>query len=203
MGPVAPPVKQVGPKENRKLRGNLQINISRDVDGKKVEVSIARQDNQPANIKVTQDGKVSEYTESALDDMPEEIQDIVKPLLEGGLQSRNSAWINLTGDADGKMEVTLDHKELVEKLRNKAVEMAKQAREVADDARQQAQAQADEYLKSADEYRKSAERSVREFSMLPKQVEELRSLVDDLREEVKKLRADVVGEGKARVKETK
>ncbi len=171
---------------DRTLKGTMQLRIEREVDGKPVEILIDRVNDQPAKIKIVRAGKVSEFSEAELDKLPKEILVIVEPILDGNLQNGVSIQVDASGSSDTKptWKMELDRKELAEKYRSRAVEIAEQARSSADAARQQAR----ELAKVAQE---TAERSIQGAISLPKEMKELRSLVDELRQEMKQLRAEL------------
>ena len=68
--------------------GKLNVNVIHNTDGNTLEITVKREEDQPAKIEVKQDGKTSSFTEEELDNLPEEVKVIVAPILEGKRQVR-------------------------------------------------------------------------------------------------------------------
>lgn len=151
------------------VEGNMNVVIVKEIDGEKLKVTVNRTDDEPTTVTVVTDDETKEYKLEDLDDLPEEVAEIVKPILGG----KNRFSFHVVPSMKG-MELSLDHEKMAEK-----------ARELAEKARATALERA---ARSRDNVEKIRKR-VREVAEESGELAELRSLVDELRKEVKELRS--------------
>jgi len=73
------------------LQGNVTIQITKEDDGKTIEVKISKQPEQPAEITIKQGDEIQKLTEEQLDKIPEELRGWVQSALSG----KKSKWVDL------------------------------------------------------------------------------------------------------------
>lgn len=82
--------------------GELKIEIHRETNGKKLEVSVTRDGDGPAKINVKRDGESKEYSSEKMDEMPEDVREMVQEMLDKNgqvvVEARKKA-ANKDGDA--------------------------------------------------------------------------------------------------------
>jgi hypothetical protein len=162
--------------------GEMTVVVKKDVDGKKLEVTIKRTDDKPAKITVKSGDETQEYSEEELEEMPEETRKIVATILNNKLQRFNVKGFDSDSVISGLREAVKGQQALLSKkavealweskadaLRAKALESAKGAREMAAAARDKVNALAKESA---------------EVDELKKLIQELRSEVDQLRKQI-------------------
>ena len=183
--------------QTRRPRGNINVDITRNVDGKEVRVTVQIEPEKPAKITVTQGDNVEEYSEDNLDKLPENVRDLVVPMLHGAIGNQAvrlhfepGAHRELLKEKqqmhlEAQERAELLDRQLADQFRARALEMAERSR-----------AKAEELAAAARESAEQTERSIRAAVSLPSELKELRAMVDTLRQEVKQLRAELDGQTK-------
>lgn len=67
------------------IKGDIQIHVTTNQDGKVTEIKVDRQGDKPAEIKVTKDGETKTYTTDNLEQLPEEVRSIITPIVQPSL----------------------------------------------------------------------------------------------------------------------
>lgn len=154
---------------------DVEIVIVKEIDGEKVEVRVAREDDQPATVTMKEGDEEKVYTIDNLDEMPDEIVAIVKPILGDKGKIRIGSKIRLIGpDLEDLKLGNIDHEALVKKAREMAEKHRAHSEEIAAKARA-----------SADRIRART----REAIEVSTEMKEMRSLIKKLQKEVEELRA--------------
>lgn len=159
---------------SKNATANMDINIVQAEDGKRMEIRIQREDDEPAEIKVTTGDEVHEYTEAELDKMPEEVRVVVEPLLEG------------------KRRVRVFTKPMMEHVLSIVGENGEKT-ELIEKAHAAARQRGEEIRKRSEEYAKRLHARIGqsgERQGKASEVDELRKLVEELRAEVQQLREE-------------
>ncbi len=182
--------------DDRQLDGNLNIKVIKEVNGDKVVITVTRTDDEPAKITVDKNGEVEEFQGDNLDEMPEEISALVRPMLLGKRsfrgftyrpnkdgQSRFERRFHILGGDDEDIVLgDLMDEEMVEKYQAMAKEMAEKSKEMVEKHRLPSGNLAD--------YARRARTAVRGVTA-NKEMEELRALIQELRAEVEELRSQL------------
>ncbi len=159
---------------------NMQMVVKKDVDGKKLQVTVSRNDGKPAEITVEADGKTTKYTEEDLEEMPEEVREVV----EQALSTSGKGKLRI---GTGALQLKIDPeraKAMAEKAKVLAESRAKEWKERAAKLADEARTQAEEARKSVEAQAAKAKSSAVNQS---DEVKELRKMVDSLQAQVEAL----------------
>lgn len=143
------------------MSGNLNLNIKKNVNGEDIEVKVQKDDEEPMVVVVTKDGETKEFTVDDLEDLPEEVAKMVKPLMDGkgAMRVRSLKMMPNLPKRIRALNLELDEEGLSDKIRD----MAKQ-------------------------YRVEVLSEVEEDG---EEVESLREVVEALKKEVEQLKAEL------------
>ncbi len=160
----------------------LNVTLQRDEDGKKFKVSVQKEGEGPAKVKVIKDGKVQEFEVDDIDDLPKDIRVIVEPALGGkGVKLNVNKVEDMVSDVItvyGSNSEDLDEMLATDEITARIEAIAKEAAEKSKAAREQSRA--------ATERVRSIVRGTRITQSA--EVDELRELVEKLQSEIKELR---------------
>lgn len=139
--------------DNIELKGNISIHMTKENDGKTVEIKISKESDKPAEITVKQGDQVEKLTEEQLDKLPEELRDWVKSALSG----KKAKWVDLkaafadrAGDASIQLKDFAELKELSELLDTGEFQQGKaEVKKMIEELTRNAKSQAHEALKKA------------------------------------------------------
>lgn len=159
---------------------NMEMVVKKDVDGKKLQVTVSRKDGKPAEITVEEDGETTKYTEEDLEEMPEEVREVV----EQALSTSGKGKLRI---GTGALQLKIDPeraKAMAEQAKVLVESRAKEWKERAATLAQEAGAQAEEIKRSAEAQAAKAKLRAENQSG---EVKELRKLVEDLKSQVEAL----------------
>jgi hypothetical protein len=100
------------------LKGDLKVQITRQEDGKPVEVTISKKSDQPAEITVKRGEEAQKLTEEQLDQLPEDLRAWVKSALSEQGQEQ-AFWFKKGGDVEFDQSIEGLSAEEIAKLLNR------------------------------------------------------------------------------------
>lgn len=188
--------------DDSKTPNNLEMVITKEIDGDVIKVQVNRENEKPATITVTRGDEEKVYTEDKVGDLPADVIAIVKPILDGEGKVKMEGRVHVLGHRwkglDLK-EVELEYlrskdaigqamKELAENSRSAAAVATAQAHAAEESALARVAEEAKERAKQARVLAEEMRSKVREVAKAPAEVESLRALVEELRQEVNALK---------------
>jgi hypothetical protein len=183
-------------------RGSLRFQSRRTMDGKQVEITVARDGDEPWEITIKRDGETTIYSEDKLDSIPEDLRREVQELLKGKRTGANSQahasslpkgnpGVGKPADSENSGDPNLgkpkaDEERIViygpEGMNLNLGDLMN--KELADKYRAMAQEMAERAQQSAQWARNAA--------TMPGEIQELKSQVETLRAEIRELRAQLL-----------
>lgn len=169
------------------IEGNVNATIVCEEDGKKTEVTIERRKDGPAKIKVKEGDETKEYTDKQIAELPEKIQQLVRPMLHSSNrfefrmgfdrseEKQGDAKKNDGGSADKKStENRTERRSRIEFFNTDDLTKLYHGRDMAEHLRKAAEEFAKNYKDSA--------KWAADAAAMPTEMKELREQVEKLRE---------------------
>lgn len=177
--------------------GNVNVTVEKTVDGETVNVTVTREDDKPAKVKVTHgEDDVQEFEVEDVDNLPEGLPEDVADVVHEALKkpSRNAFEFRV-GGKDGPMVIAPQDLELKAIVGENAEEMAARIREMVEEQaaniKEQAKNQVRQEAARVREIARNARNQVQHQREQRGEIEELRSLVEELRAEISELRSQL------------
>jgi hypothetical protein len=179
-----------------------RVEIHQSNDGEQMEISIHREGDAPAKIKVSRNGESKEYSSDKLDDIPEETRKMVTELLnKKGEVKVEMRVIRDADEKDAKHEDAGKHSQEGQKHSRVEVRrldgMKLDLGEFMDkEISEKYSAMAKEMAARAQQTAKQTAKWAHEAAAMPEEIKELRLQVEALREQVKELREQLKSQAK-------